>query len=131
MQILETILTMGSALFLKLRRGYQIRVRGRIEGPTFHSDWSLDWGESKGNITFRLTIIQEAVEQQFTVLSVVSILTDEEGDACYHRLRDAQGTEVANTETISLVIRTLMEQTDLRIILSDQFEKFESYPCIT
>ena len=104
---------------------------GRVEGPTFHADWSLDWGQSNGNAIFRITIIQQAVDQQFTVLSVVSIMADDEGDRNYGRLVDEYGTEQANTDLLSLVMRTLTESNDLRITLTDQFEQAESYACVT
>ena len=104
---------------------------GRIEDPTFHSDWSLDWGESGGNAAFRLTIVQEAIDQQFTILSLISILTDDEGDKNYHQLLVEAGTERANAEFISLAIDSLTQSHDVRIVLTDQFERAEAFSCVT
>lgn len=104
---------------------------GRIEAPAFHSDWSLDWGESSGRIAFRVTIIQESADEQFTVLSIVSILADSKADENYSCLVQVQGEEEAHTEIIGEVVRSLIESNDLRILLDDQFEKSSSYTCVT
>jgi hypothetical protein len=102
---------------------------GRIDGPEFHSDWSLDWGESGGSTAFRITIIQEAAEQKFTILSVVSILTDEKGDGNYKQLLTKAGIERANTHIIGLAVAALTKAHDVRITLADQFEQTRSYSC--
>jgi hypothetical protein len=104
---------------------------GRIEAPTFHVDWSLDWAETTESILFRLTLIQEAVDDQFTILSIVTILSDREGHENYRRLLVAEDPETANTAAISLVVSTMTESDDLRILLNDQFEHVESYFCAT
>lgn len=104
---------------------------GRIEETEYHTDWSLDWGAVDGRIVFRVTLLEEAVDQQFTLLSVVSIAADSAADLAYRQRRAAEGEESANTETVSSVVRTVTAVNDMRITLSDQFERFSSYACAT
>src|SRR5262249_27572948 len=78
---------------------------GQIPGPIYNSDWALDWGTPPGGrTTFRITIVQHATEQEFTVLSVVEISTDDVADENYRRLVSADGTEKANSQIIGLAI---------------------------
>lgn len=102
---------------------------GRIDAPEFHSDWSLDWGESGGNTAFRVTIIQEAAEQKFTILSTISILADKKGDGNYKRLLAEAGVERANTEIVGLAVTALTKTHDVSMTLVDQFEQTTSYSC--
>jgi hypothetical protein len=106
---------------------------GEIEGPIYDSDWAIEWGAlpDSGHMLFRITIVQHAVEQQYTVLSVVQIIADSVGDENYHRLADASDTERANAEVINQAVSVLTETQDLRIILTDQFEKAISYTAVT
>jgi hypothetical protein len=76
-------------------------------------------------------MVEHAIEQQYTILSVVQIIADSVGDASYHRLVQTDGTERANSEVISQAISVLTETQDLRMILSDQFEKAVSYIAAT
>lgn len=47
---------------------------GRIEDSEYHMDWSLEWRELDGEARFRITIIQEAADQPYTILSMLTIL---------------------------------------------------------
>ncbi len=44
---------------------------GRIETPTWHSDWGLDWFEDQGHIILRLTIAEHGVGIPNSVLTEV------------------------------------------------------------
>src|SRR5262249_19050496 len=99
---------------------------GRIDEPEYHSDWALDSGEVDGHAYFRLTIIQEAADQPFTVLSIVEIIVDDRGTNDHRkRVRD-EGEERANTHVIGLVVDSISSAGDLLFHLEDQFEKYEN-----
>lgn len=41
----------------------------RIEAPSWHTDWSLDWGEAEGKIILILTFAEHGVGKPYTVLT--------------------------------------------------------------
>jgi hypothetical protein len=105
---------------------------GNFTGPVYNSDWALEWGARQGGqITFRISIVQHAIEQEYTILSVVSISADDAGTDNYYQLVSAEGTEKANASIIGLVVGKLTSSDNVRLVLTDQFEKGSSYTVAT
>ena len=98
---------------------------GRIDEPTYHSDWALDWGETRddGNAWFRLTIIQEAMEQAFTVFTTIFIQADDAATRSYWKMVRSQGTDASNKHVIRLLVNAITTPKDLTLRLEDQFER--------
>lgn len=105
---------------------------GNFTGPVYNSDWALEWGARQGGqITFRISIVQHAIEQEYTILSVVSISADDAGTDSYYQLVSAEGTEKANASAIGLAVSKLTNSENVRLVLTDQFEKASSYTVAT
>ena len=105
---------------------------GNFTGPVYNSDWALEWGARQGGqITFRISIVQHAIEQEYTILSVVSISADDTGTDNYYQLVSTEGTEKANASIIGLVVGKLTTSENVRLVLTDQFEKGFSYTVAT
>jgi len=102
---------------------------GRIDEPTYHSDWALDWGQTlpSGNAWFRLTIIQQAVEQPFSVFSMIFIQADKLATINYIRLAKSQGEDAARRHVVQLLVNKITTPKDLTLRLEDQFERM--YEC--
>ena len=98
---------------------------GRIEQATYHSDWALDWGKMlpSGNAWFRLTIIQQAMEQPFSVFSTIFIQANKTATNNYMRLARSQGEDSARKHVIGLLVSEITTPKDLTLRLEDQFER--------
>lgn len=59
----------GLTEILKAVAKFTSRNMGRIETPTWHSDWALDWFEDQGNIILALTIAEHGIGIPNTVLT--------------------------------------------------------------
>lgn len=97
---------------------------GRIDKPTYHADWALDWGEvaNNGNAWFRLTIIQEALEQTFTILTTIAIQADYTAARSYWKIAESQGTDAAHKHVIKLLETSISTPKGLSLRLEDQFD---------
>jgi hypothetical protein len=97
---------------------------GRIDEPAYHSDWAMDWGETHdGNAWFRLTIIQEAVEQAFTVLTTIFIHADAAATRSCWKMVRSQGTDASHKHVVKLLVNAITTPKDLTLRLEDQFER--------
>lgn len=98
---------------------------GRIDEPTYHSDWALDWGVTRhdGNAWFRLTIIQEAVEQSFTILTTIFVQADGAATRSYRKLVRSQGADASRKHVIRLLVNAITTPNDLILRLEDQMER--------
>ncbi len=98
---------------------------GRIDEPSYHSDWALDWGEirGEGNAWFRLTIIQEAMEQAFTILTTIFVQADDAATLGYWKMARSQGMDASHKHVIRLLVDAITTPEDLTLRLEDQFER--------
>ena len=100
---------------------------GRIEDPTYHSDWALDWGSIENRMWFRFTIVEQAQDQPYTVLSVVRILADREATRAYLEMARAGRAEKAHIRITRAVVNAVNSPDDLIFLLEDQFEQTREY----
>lgn len=99
---------------------------GRVDSPDFHTDWSLDWGSLEEYETIRLTLVEQAVNQPYCVLTEVVIVADEMGSKEYLDYVSKNKGEYANFKIVTLFKRKISEELDLRITLEDAMPK--EYP---
>jgi hypothetical protein len=100
---------------------------GRIEDPTYHSDWAFDWGSVENRMWFRFTIVEQAHGQPYTVLSVVQILADREATRTYLEMARAGRVEEAHIRITRVVVNAVNTPDDLIVLLEDQFEQAREY----
>lgn len=103
---------------------------GRIEDPTYHSDWALDWGSAENRMWFRFTIVEQAQDQPYTVLSLVRIAADREATRAYIEMARAGRAEEAHTRLTQIVVDTVNTPEDLVFLLEDQFEQYREYTVV-
>lgn len=90
---------------------------GRHEEPKYHMDWAIDWGMVSDLLCLRLTLVEQAVEQPYTVLTEISLLADE-ATTSWHVDQVSKGLrEYSHYEAVSLLGRELL---DLRLTLDDE-----------
>lgn len=90
---------------------------GRHEEPKCHMDWAIDWGMVSDLLCLRLTLVEHAAEQPYTVLTEISLLADE-ATTSWHVDQVAKGLrEHSHYEAVSLLGRELL---DLRLTLDDE-----------
>jgi hypothetical protein len=98
----------------------------RIDAPEWHTDWAIDWAHSGGLFRIRLTLVEQAIPQPFSVLTIVEILCDAAGTAAYEQRRDAGNGEAARRAIIGTLDAAIERGLDLTAVLEDQFEKGSS-----
>ena len=98
--------------------------RNRLEEPTWHTDWSIDWGQTDESVhIFRLTLVETAESQPYSVLTVVSILPTEQESNDWYAQMVAKGKD---DDARRLVVESLsaeLNRLNVRVLLQDQFEK--------
>ena len=96
---------------------------GRYKGPEYHTDWAIDWGDMSGLFSIRLTYVEQAQNQPYTVLTVVTILSSPRATEIYEEY-SSNGKGAEGRFRIISKMNDFVESTeDLRPKLSDQFEK--------
>jgi hypothetical protein len=99
----------------------------RIDGPEYHYDWALDWGDIGDRAMLRITILANAKEWPFSVLSLVEVVADERATRAYKKMVREEGFEKAHTHIIGLVARKVNTPDDLVFFLEDQFARHRDY----
>jgi TIR domain len=100
---------------------------GRIEDPTYHSDWAFDWGSVEDRVWFRFTIVEQAQDQPYTVLSLVRIVADREATKAYMEMARTGRAEEAHTRVTKVVVDAVNTPNSLVFLLEDQFEQDREY----
>lgn len=97
--------------------------RNRIEEPTWHTDWAIDWGEDdNGGTILRLTLVDVTQSNPYSVLTVISLVADDDATNWYKKLADDGNDDEARRTVVEHLSKELTKR-DARVILEDQFEK--------
>jgi hypothetical protein len=96
--------------------------RNRLEEPTWHTDWAIDWGEIDGGIhTLYLTLVESADGEPYTVLTVINLLPTESASNDWYAEMANQGNDnIARRKMVESLSEELTRQ-DFRVILENQF----------
>ena len=98
--------------------------QNRLEEPTWHTDWSIDWFKSESGLNvLRLTLVEVAQAQPYSTLTTIGILPAEPGaNRWLGKVTKTKKADEARRHIIESLSRKLTEQ-DIRVLLEDQFEK--------
>lgn len=103
--------------------------RNRFEVPKWHTDWSIDWGETDTGIhILRLTLIEVAESHPYSVLSIISLIPTEKKSNDWYIQMIADGKDDEARRHIVESLSEELTRIDLRILLIDQFEKVDQIP---
>jgi hypothetical protein len=100
---------------------------GRIDEPTYHSDWAFDWGMLDDHAMFGFTIVEQAQDQPYTVLSHVRIVADRKATRAYSEMAGQDRDEEARKRITRLVIDEVNTPDELVFLLEDQVERIREY----
>jgi hypothetical protein len=97
--------------------------QGRLESPTFHTDWSYDWSAGKNSVLwyFEWTFVDHGPAIEYCILTECRIACNEISSEIFQRL-DAE----ARQDYILRVFSTLVTQTterQIKIRLKDAFRQ--------
>jgi len=102
--------------------------QARLDAPEFHSDWAIDWGmQANGQFALRLTISEQAKDQPYTCLTMISILCSKQVTANYFERRSSHGGSLARRYIVGRLVRCIEDGLDLTVRLSDQFEQMREF----
>jgi len=98
--------------------------RNRLESPRWHTDWSIDWGETdRGIHILRLTLVELTEDYPYSVLSVISLIpADPAPNKWYVEMTKQGKDDDARLHVVESLSAELTRQ-DVRVLLKDQFEK--------
>ncbi len=95
----------------------------RYQGPDYHMDWAEDWGDISGLFSIRLTFVEQAENQPYTILSVITIIASRKATEIYQEYEKVGKGAQGRFRIISMLKGFIESQDDLRPRLSDQFEQ--------
>lgn len=96
--------------------------QGRIIEPDFHADFALDWGYRGDLFELNFTVVEQAENQPFTVLTQIRITCNEEATARYQQYV-ALSLGWLGRQMLTEFLGDIIENPDLWVILTDQFAK--------
>ena len=101
--------------------------QARIEEAEFDSDWAIDWNrQPNGFFAVRLTISEQARNQPYTCLTVVTIFCSQEATEQYFEKEAAGEGETRRREIVGFLVNSIDRGLELTMWLDDQFEKYRA-----
>jgi hypothetical protein len=98
---------------------------GRLENPEWHTDWSVDWGMREGLFFLRITMVEQAKDQPYTVLSEIEARANEVATARYLTFQEEDLGWIERLAIIGM-ISTSMNEGNHQFIIDDQFPQVRS-----
>lgn len=100
---------------------------GRFTEPTYHTDWSIDWGDVNGNAAIILNYVQLPVQQPYTCLTNVEVLANPAATRIFEKTKAAHGAEAAKLHVLGLLSQKLTDEGELKPRLSNEREQVFRY----
>ena len=98
--------------------------QARIDEVEFHSDWAIDWNrQPDGLFAVRLTISEQARNQPYTCLTIVTILCSQEATERYFEKAAVGEEETGRREIVGSLVDSINRSLELTMWLDDQFEQ--------
>jgi hypothetical protein len=128
-------------LFADFRTDFDVGLRAVIEGiakvttaslgrftePTYHTDWSIDWGDVNGNAALILNYVQLPIKQPYTCLTNIEILANPAATRIFEKTKTAKGVEAAKLHVLGLLSQKLKDEGELKPQLSNEREQVFRY----
>lgn len=92
---------------------------GRIDEPEWHIDWAIDWGELDDKKWLRLTLVEQAKDQPYSVLTDVFMLLNDSATSRYRQYEKAGLDFIARDLFLELLVGT-EEFAKLDILIGDE-----------
>lgn len=99
----------------------------RHRGDDFHTDWAIDWGDISGLFSLRMTYIEQANNQPYTVLTVITVLCSFEASDRFNESTSQQDDAEERLRIVGQIRSHIDSIHDIRPLLNDQMEQIESF----
>jgi hypothetical protein len=94
----------------------------RFTEPTYHTDWSIDWGDVNGQLAIILNYVQQPVKQPYTCLTNIEILANAAATRVFEKHKSSAGVDAAKLHVLGLLSQKLTAEGGLKPRLSDERE---------
>ncbi|MBI5162575.1 MAG: toll/interleukin-1 receptor domain-containing protein [Magnetospirillum sp.] len=96
-------------------------AQGRVDAPEWHTDWSIDWGDLRGELfAMSLTMVEAAQSQPYSVLSLVDFVANEDATERYMHLRK-KGKDAEARRNIIKKFINFIDGDSLTFLFKDNF----------
>jgi hypothetical protein len=95
---------------------------GRVDGPEWHIDWAVDWLEIEDHFCLRLTLVEQAQEKPYTVLSQINMIANDIATSRY-RQYDKAGLGHLGRQVLFEMLRGCQEFGRLQVLIEDSFPR--------
>ena len=108
---------------------FNTTTQGRMVMPEWHMDWAIDWGEIEGvGFTFRITIIETALDQPYTCFTEVIIMPEINWELYFlGGLKNPDEGDFARFELVKLLKDYSKNNSPMNLILSDSLPKYLTF----
>lgn len=96
---------------------------GRFIEPTYHTDWSIDWGDVNGELAIILNYVQLAVKQPYTCLTNIEILASPTATRIFENTKSKSNVEAAKIHVLSILVDKFSATGGLKPRLGDEREQ--------
>lgn len=96
--------------------------QGRIVEPEFHADWAVDWCYRGEFFELNFTLVEQGINQPFTVLTQVRVTCNERATARYNQYVELS-LDWLGRLFLTEFLSSITDNRDFRVILTDQFPK--------
>ena len=100
---------------------------GRIKESTYHTDWSIDWGDVNGRFAIILNYVQVPNKEQHTCLTNVEVLATPAATRVFEKTKETEGVEAAKLHVVKLLRDKIAEAGGLMPRLSDERERIYKF----
>lgn len=98
--------------------------QGRLAGgPTWHIDWSTDWGMLGDRFFMRITAVEHGDENPYVTLTEISISANEIATSIYKKYEKAGLDWIMRSNLIMALGKTGDQRSDMRLVLTDSHPK--------
>lgn len=96
---------------------------GRFTEPTYHTDWSIDWGDVNGQLAIILNYVQQPIKQPYTCLTNIEILANREATQIFDNLKSKSGVDIAKLHVLGVLVKKFASTGELKPSLDDEREQ--------
>lgn len=96
---------------------------GRFTEPTYHTDWSIDWGDVNGQLAIILNYVQQPIKQPYTCLTNIEILANGMATQIFENTKSKSDVDIAKLHVLGVLVKQFASNGELKPRLSDEHEQ--------
>lgn len=95
---------------------------GRLEEPEWHIDWGIDWFEINNSFCLRLTLVEQAEDKPYSVLTEISMIANEVSTFRFKQYARV-GLEYLGRQVLLEMLRGIEKFQDYQMLITDNLPK--------